>query len=192
MPKVYAATNPYGISRGSSALDVTAPDAPNTQTYHGFSIQIGGKTIGRITEWTPVQLDREINHIFELNADTWGQPVDIIPGRATNFDLAFARAEVWGQDAEVAFGLADDVFSLLIDQRAPFQIREVYKYGSTIVRQVNYRGCWFKEKNVTQFTGEGDGIIKIDGTIAFVNREIISSGAVGANRPASTSAAATP
>jgi hypothetical protein len=151
-------------------IDFDAAYAPTTQTYHGFSIQIDGVQIGRITEWTPQAMDREMTHVFELNARTWGQPVDLVPGRATQFTLSFARAEVWGEEVEKAFG-ETDVYALLIDQNAPFQIDEVYSKGAgQIYRQYKYLGCWFNSKTFDAFSGEGNGIISIQGEITFVNK----------------------
>jgi len=170
MPPIQA-TNRFNIeaNREPIAIDFNAPFAPTTQTYHGFSIQVGGVTIGRITEWTPQQLDREFNHVFELNAKTWGQPVDGVPGRATNFQLSFARAEVWGEEIEKAFG-ETDVYTLLINQTQPFTIDEVYARGLQIYRRYRYLGCWFTSKNVSAFASDGDGIIKIDGEMMFINK----------------------
>lgn len=156
-------------NRPSVPIDFTANFAPTTQTYHGFSIQVGNVTIGRITEWTPQQMDREFNHIFELNAKTWGQPVDGVPGRATSFTVAFTRAEVWGEEIEKAFG-EDDPYTLLINQNRPFTIDEVYTKGLQLYRRYRYLGCWFTSKNYDAFTSEGDGIIRISGDMMFVNK----------------------
>jgi len=150
-------------------VDFTAEHAPTTQTYHGFSIQIAGVTIGRITEWTPVQMDRDVTLLYELNAKTWGQPVDAVPGKANSFTIAFTRAEVWGEEIEKAFG-ATDVYTLLTNQSAPFAIDEVYMKGSQRYRHFRYLGCWFSSKGTEGFSSEGDAIIKVSGDITFVNR----------------------
>ena len=165
------ATNSFNVeaSRPSVPVDFDAPYAPTTMTYHGFSIQVENATIGRITEWTPQQLDREVVHISELNAKTWGQPVDIVPGRATNFTLSFGRAEVWGEEIEKAFGEADP-YTLLTNQNAPFAIDEVYLRGNQLYRQFRYLGCWFTNKSADAFSAEGDGVVRVSGEIAFVNK----------------------
>lgn len=165
------ASNRFNIeaNRPQQAVNFDAPYAPTTQTYHGFSIQVDGVTIGRFTDWTPVALDRDITAVYELNAKTWGQPVDQIPGKANTFTVAYGRAEVWGEELERAFGSAD-VYTLLINQNSPFVIDEVYARGLSIYRQYRYLGCWFSSKSVDAFSSEGDGVIKISGDITFVNR----------------------
>ncbi len=157
-------------TRPTIPVDFDAPFAPSTKTYHGFSIQVNGTSIGRITEWTPVAMDREFTHIGELNARTWGQPVDGVPGRATQFELSFARAEVWGEEIEVALGVASSPYTLLVDQNAPFSIDEVFFRGNTLYEQYRYLGCWFTNRSTDAFSSEGDAVVRISGTLAFVNR----------------------
>lgn len=170
-----AASNKFAIeSQRTVPIDYSSPYAPTTQSYHGFSIQVDGITIGRITSFTPIQMSRPATLVRELNAQTYGQPVDIVPGVEENFTLAFGRAEVWGEEIEVAFGAATDPYTLLINQNRPFTIDEVYTRGTTIYRQFRYLGCWFTSKNTAAFEAEGgDSIIKIDGEIMFVNRQRI-------------------
>lgn len=165
------ATNRFNIeaNRPAVPVDFDAAYAPTTQTYHGFSIQVGGVTIGRFTDWTPQALDRDVTPVYELNAKTWGQPVDAVPGKANTFTVAFGRAEVWGEEVEKAFG-ETDVYTLLINQNTPFSIDEVYLRGLQLYRQYRYLGCWFSSKTFDAFTSEGDGIIRISGEITFVNK----------------------
>jgi hypothetical protein len=171
MPPI-PATNNYSVgpaTRPASSIDPNAANAPLTMTYHGFSIQVNGVTIGRFTDWTPVPLDRDMTHQYELNAKTWGQPVDLVPGKANTFTLAYGRAEVWNEEVEVALG-EDDVYTLLTNQNAPFAIDEVYLRGTTLYRQFRYLGCWFSSKSTDAYSGEGTGVIQISGDITFVNR----------------------
>ena len=165
------ATNSFNIeaNRPAAAVNFDAPYAPTTATYHGFSIQVGGVTVGRFTEWTPQNLDRDVTPVYELNAKTWGQPVDLVPGKANTFTVAFGRAEVWGEELEKAFG-ETDVYTLLLNQNTPFAVDEVYLRGQQLYRQYRYLGCWFTSKSTDSFTGEGDGIIRVNGEIAFVNK----------------------
>jgi hypothetical protein len=169
-----SAQNPYGVENRVTPVDYTADGAPRTMGYHGFKIQIDGVTIGRITEWTPIQMSRPGTHIRELNGDTYGQPVDFVPGVEENFTLAFGRAEVWLEEIEIAFGLTNNPYALLINQNRPFVIDELFTQNGLITRHYKYVGCWFTSKNTSQFTAEGgDSIVKIDGEISFVNRQVI-------------------
>lgn len=167
MPPI-AAKNQFGVDR-SLPIDYSNKYAPTTQSYHGFSISVNGVTIGRFTEWTPQALDRDVTLLYELNAKTWGQPVDAVPGKANTFTVGFGRAEVWGEEIEKAFGEAD-VYTLLVNQNAPFAIDEVYYKGFELYRQYRYLGCWFNSKSFDAFTADGEGIIRISGEFTFVNK----------------------
>lgn len=168
---VIAASNKFNIeaTRGASAIDVDAPFAPTTQTLHGYGIQVGGVYIGRLRSISPPDLDREFTHQYELHPKTFAQPVDGVPGRATNFELGYARAEVWNEEIERAFGESFS-YNLLIDQRAPFTIDEVFMRGPSVYRVNRYAGCWFRSKSYGTFEAEGNGVIEVTGNIAFVNK----------------------
>jgi hypothetical protein len=170
MPPI-PASNKFNVEANRPAVPINfaAPYAPTSMTYHGFSIQVSGVTIGRITEWQPQQLDRDFTHVSELNAKTWGQPVDGVPGGAKNFTLSFARAEVWGEEAEKAFG-ETTVYTLLTNQNTPFSVDEVFTKGLQAYRRFRYLGCWWTSKNMDQFTADGDGIVRISGEVAFINK----------------------
>lgn len=164
-------TNPFGVEVPS--LDFNAPDAPTTKTYHGVSIVVNGSIIGRITSWQPSNAyTRGGEHVFELSHRTWGHPVDYVPGKAEGFTLSIARAEVWNAEMERALGLvgAGGQFTTLLDQNRPFTINEYLFRGQELYRQWVYRGCWFQDKNPSAYEAEGNGIISVDATIAYVSR----------------------
>ena len=121
--------------------------------YHGFSIQIDGVTIGRITSWNPMNLTRSATLVKELNADTWGAPVDIVPA---------------GEDDRAMLGAAP--YNLLIDQKRPFDLQEIYYKGNTLYQVTEYYACWFTGKTTDNFTGDGNAIVSISATIMCANR----------------------
>lgn len=162
-----AATNPYGVI--SQRPDPDAPFAPDTMTFHGWSIEVGETVIGRVTQFTPPAMRRQVNLVRELNPRTFGRPVDIVPGIDEEFTMAFSRTEVWRKEVEREFGEAN-VYALLTDQRRPFIIRESYMRGNALYRQWSYLGCWFTEKSTEGFAAEGDAMVKISGTVMFVAR----------------------
>jgi len=166
MPPI-AASNNFGVL--STPLNLSDQYAPTTQTYHGFSIQVSGVTIGRLTEWTPQALDRDVTLLYELNAKTWGQPVDAVPGKANTFTVGFGRAEVWGEEIEKAFG-ETDAYTLLVNQSTPFAIDEVFLRGTSLYRRYRYLGCWFNSKSWDAFTSDGEGVIRVSGELTFVNK----------------------
>ena len=162
------ATNVYNVT--TPRIDYSDTSAPTTFTYHGVSIVVAGNIIGRITSWQPSgAYTREGVHIYELQKDTWGRPVDYVPGRSTGYTLTFVRAEVWGQETEVTFGF-NTVFNDLSDQTRPFVIQEYIFKGQELYRVWQYSGCWFQDKNFEAMTADGDGVLRCNGTVAYVSR----------------------
>jgi hypothetical protein len=170
MPPIQA-SNRFNIeaNRPPISIDFDAPYAPTTMTYHGFSLQVGGVTIGRFTEWTPQDLDRAATPTRELNALTFGQPVDTVPGIADNWTLSWGRVEVWNEEVEKALG-EEDIYTSLLHQTRPFAVDEVFLRGLSLYRQFRYLGVWFTGKSTDAFSADGDGIIRVSGTFAFTNR----------------------
>jgi hypothetical protein len=140
-----------------------------TKTYHGTSIVINGRVIGRITSWQPTAYSREGNHVYELNAQTWGRPVDYVPGKATGFTIAMVRTEVWRDELELAMGFAS-VFDDLMDQTLPFECYEYLFRNNQLDKEWLYSGCWFQERNEDAQTSDGDAMFRVNATLAYVYR----------------------
>jgi hypothetical protein len=163
------AQNSAGVK--TQALDHANPYAPTTMSYHGGSIVVNGKIVGRITDWQPAgAYNREGSHVYELNNNTWGLPVDYVPGRATGFNITFTRNEVWTQELELALGYSA-VWENLTDQTFPFTGQEYLFRGATVYRVWTYYGCWFTEKNPTAWGAQEDGIIKASCNMAYISRK---------------------
>jgi len=161
-----AASNEFGVV--VSPIDYTKPGTPTTKVYHGTSIEVGGVRIGRINSWSPQVYSRAATHVWEINRDTWGRPVDIVPGNNEGYTISMARTEVWDQEIEIEFGY--DLFDDLMDQTFPFEGREFLFKGSAVYRQWLYAGCWFTDRNESEVAAQGDGIISVNASIQFVNR----------------------
>lgn len=161
-------------------LDYNSPNGViTTKVYHGVSIVAGATPstiIGRIQSWQPDSYTREGVHIYELGETAWGRPVDYVPGKATGFTIAVTRAEVWGDEMEKAFG-ATKVYTDLIDQNRPFTIKEFWMKGNSAstYHQWHYHGCWFQNKNMEAITSDGDGVVRISATLAYVSHRLYGS-----------------
>lgn len=163
------ATNKFGVARAN--IDFSNAYAPTVQMYHGGSIVVNNAIIGRITNWQPAgAYTREGNHVYELNNNTWGLPVDYVPGRATGFNITFTRNEIWSQELEIALGWKS-VWSNLTDQTFPFTAEEYLFKGQSLYRCWQHLGCWFQEKNPEAWAADGDGIIKVSCNMAYVSRK---------------------
>jgi len=160
------ATNTYQVQTPS--LDFQQEG--DSISYHGASIVVQGNLIGRIQSWQPDgAYNRDGEHVYELNKNTTGRPIDYVPGKATGFTVSFARVEAWGQEFERALGF-DNVFSDLTDQTRPFVVQEFLYQGTQPYRVFQYSGCWLKSKNPEAWTSDGNYIHKISGQLAYVSR----------------------
>ena len=162
------ATNVFGID--TPGLDFTVADAPSSKTYHGASIVVSGNIVGRITSWNPSgAYTRAVNHVYELSHVTWGRPVDIVPGQNTGYTIAMTRVEVWQQELEVTLGYPA-VWNDLADQDRPFTVEEYLFRGNELYRVWKYSGCWFQDRNEDAQTADGDGIFRVNATLAYLQR----------------------
>lgn len=175
MGEVSRATNKgsqkvFGM-RDVAPLDYKTGESLTTKVYHGVSITAGdNKIIGRIQSWQPDAYTREGIHLYELADLSFGRPVEYIPGKATGYTIAIARAEVWNSEMEIAFGFSR-TFNDLIDQARPFSLSEYWIKGTAGTSQIwEYKGCWFTGKNMDAITSDGDGVTKISATLAYVSR----------------------
>jgi hypothetical protein len=170
-PSPYA-VNSFAVQ--TQPIDFTKEGAPTVQMYHGGTIVVNDKIIGRIQSWQAAgAYTREGSHVYELNSGTWGLPVDYVPGRATGFNITFTRSEVWFQELEIALGYAG-VWSNLTDQNYPFTAREYLFRGADPYRVWSYLGCWFTEKNPNEYSAEGDGKISVSCGMAYVSRKKVT------------------
>ena len=162
------ATNNHDVR--TNPIDFDAPGSVTSKTYHGLTIVVAGKVIGRVESWQPQMFNRGGQHVHELNNFTFGRPVDYVPGVATNFTVQASRTEVWYQEFEVALGFPA-VWADLIDQDRPFEVHEQLYRGKSLYRVWVYSGCWFQDKNEDQATSTSDAPkILVNSTIAFVSR----------------------
>lgn len=161
------ASNPHGVR--VRPLDFDAAGAPTIKTYHGISIVVNGRIIGRVQSWNPQMYARNGAHVYELNHLTFGRPVDYVPSINTGYQVSVNRVEVWDQEFERALGYPA-VWADLIDQNRPFAMQEYLFRGSAVYRVWLYSGCWFQNRNEEGFTAEGDAKTVVNGEVHFVSR----------------------
>lgn len=162
-------TNAFNVS--VPALDFTNRHAPTTQTYHGVTITVNGQIVGRISSWTVQVYTRTVTHVRELNANTFGRPIDIVPAINDGYTISAARTEVWGEELEKAVGYGQ-VFEDLIDQTFPFSIKELWFKGQQIYRITDYHGCWFTDTNLEAWDVSSDAMVKRACNITFCSKSI--------------------
>lgn len=189
----HPAANTFGVQTGAADQTVVLD---MTKTYHGISIQVGangaaGEIIGRIQGWNPTFASREGIHIYELNSQTWGRPIDYVPGKESGRQITCTRVETWLSEVETIFGASVDQgfapvgqgrdnptveWSDLCDQTQAFQCNEVWMRGNGNHRVWTYRGCWFTEKTLDEFGAESDPAVRASVTINYVVRHLTSNG----------------
>ena len=162
--------NQYGVRVNS--LDLDAKYSPSTKTYHGIQILFNGLPIGRITNWDVNPYTRDVALIYELDKDTAGKPVDIVPGKITSRTITATRVELWGKELEVAMGLSNRPWTDLAEQVRPFTIMENLYRGNKIYQTQIYVGCWFTDRKEDAWTADGDFVVRASVSITFVDRFI--------------------
>jgi len=160
-------SNAFGVT--TRPLNFNAPGAPTVKTYHGISIVVDGKIIGRVQSWNPQVYARNGTHVYELSNVTFGRAVDYVPSINTAYSISFTRTEVWDQELEIALGYPA-VWNDLIDQDRPFTVDEYLYKGQNVYNRWSYVGCWFADKNLNPFEAEGDAKVMVSGTLNFVSR----------------------
>jgi len=164
------ALNPYSVTN-VPRLDYTNALAPTTKVYHGASIVVNNNIVGRVQSWQPTQYQREGVLKYELSHNTWGRPVDYVPGKVGGRTVAMTRTEVWYQELEIALGWPA-VFEDLMDQTYPWVTDEyLYRGGpANLYRLWRVIACWFSTKDSSSWESEGDGVETVQAQINYVNR----------------------
>jgi hypothetical protein len=167
------ASNDYGVTVPAVALN-------STKTYHGLTLIRDGQIIGRVQTYTPKFAERAVNLVYELNAYTWGRPIDNVPGIESGRSLSVHRIEVWGEEMEIAFGPAEDVnrnnrleWIDLCEQTVPFVFQEALLKANTRYRSWEYLGCWFTSKDVDAYNATGDAKIIATSNMSYVIRRAV-------------------
>lgn len=147
---------------------------PNTtlrvRTSHSLAIRVNGKTIGLI-QTLGYALTRTVTPIFELNPDTAGEPVDLVPGNVGTPELTVRRADLYTQKLEEVFGGVR--LDMLSDQSNPFEVVEVWKNPDGTVETYVYEGCWFARISRTMQSTD-NRIVFADATINYIRRRRVS------------------
>lgn len=170
-----AAANDFGVT-------VPAVELNMTKTYHGLSIiSESGQIVGRVQSFSPKVAQRDGSLVYELNAQTWGRPIDYVPGKEGGRSLSCSRIEVWNEEMEIAFGPANDIarnggveWMDLCEQTQPFIFQEAWFKGNSRYRAWEYLGCWFTSKSFSGFSAEGDAKVVADCEMAYVIRKALA------------------
>lgn len=166
-----AASNPFNVA--VPVIDFTHKHAPTSQTYHGVAIMVNGSIIGRIQNWQVTGVYTRTNtYIRELNYQTFGRFVDIVPGVVGEYKATAGRVEVWGEEFEKACGYTK-VFEDMLDQTFPFSITEMWRKGNKPYRISNYHGCWFDQKEHDSWTADGTAQVMLNVSLSFVSKSIL-------------------
>jgi hypothetical protein len=171
--------NMYGVDAQPLDYEDLQHPGPTTKTYHGISLTVNGHILGRIQSWnTAGAYKREGNHVYELNHQTWGLPVDYVPSRSTGFGIAATVAELWSGEIEVQLGMKapGDQLANLIQQVKPFTADEWWFRGVSMYRIWRYKGCWLTDRDESDYRADGDARVVTNFSFNYVSRQLLSSG----------------
>lgn len=166
--------NKFGIVTPSLDYGTRRGYTPEAMTYAGLTLAVGGqdnaiKAIGKIQSFQRDAATRTITQKWELNKDTYGRPVDQVPGKADGYSMSLERIEIWEQEFEIAMGFPF-VFADLMDQRWAFDLYEYRYRGNELYRLWKYPQCWINSLSDGQPSADGDGIYQASATLQYLPR----------------------
>lgn len=91
---------------------------------HALTIRARGRIIGAIHQWSPAQ-SRTVDTEFEIEPNSYGMPVDLVPQRVERREIRIARYDTYPEIMEEVFGTSELI--VLADQYRPFTLREVWR-----------------------------------------------------------------
>lgn len=138
----------------------------NTRTSHGLSIIANGLAIGHIQSWRPSQ-QRTVTPIYELNAQTSGDPIDNVPGNVQGLTMQVTRYDIYTQLMETAFGTAD--LTWLGNQMEPFHVIEKWVEPQGRIRCYQYSGCWFTNLG-RGIESTGDRLVQVSADLIYLRK----------------------
>lgn len=142
------AESPGGLNN-SKLADTDARTSPSISIY----VMPGGTgsqylRIGAIKSIQKT-ITRDVTRRFELDADTPGKTVELIPGKVGQISLTITRAMLYTSSVTEAFGQFDSAGSGvedLVDQNIPFDIEErrhIPGNAGGVHQIVTYKNCYF-------------------------------------------------
>jgi hypothetical protein len=146
-----------------------ATNPPNTlvRTSHAVTIRANGITIGLLQTFSP-GMNRQITPIYEINADTSGEPIENVPGNLGGLSISVSRYDLYTKRMEEVFGTPNS--AMLSDHNNPFQILELYRWPDNTKESYIYTGCWFS--NLGRNMSATDGrVIMVNAQIAYVRKQ---------------------
>lgn len=153
----------------SNSVFRSNPPTTAVRTSHAMTIRSGGITIGVIQSWG-INMSRGVAHVYELNANTSGEPVEAVPGNVGGLTINVNRYDLYTRRMEQAFGgSAVTDFEMLGDQSNPFEVRESWRFPNGTSEARVYVGCWFSSLGRT-YQATGDRIVNVSAVLTFVRK----------------------
>ena len=145
------------------------PPSTAVRTSHAVTIRVKGVVVGMINQWAPAQ-SRTITPIYELNAQTSGEPTEKVPGNVTGQTVGIQRYDLYPARMEQVFGYVD--LNMLSMQNAGIQVLEKWQYPDGTTETVQYDGCWFSTIGRT-YRSDGDRLVNVNATLEYTKRTFI-------------------
>lgn len=141
---------------------------PNTavRTSHAMTIRANGVTIGVIQSWN-VGMTRAVTHVYEINADTSGEPIEAVPGNVGGLTIGVNRYDLYTNRMEQAFGTPN--FEMLSDQNNPFDIIERWRFPTGAIEARKYEQCWFNSLG-RNYSATDNRLVQVNGSITYVRK----------------------
>ena len=158
----------------ADATNRNFPHVPkvNTRTDHSLSINVAGKSIGRIQDWIPQQ-SRNIETIYEVNSAGCGNVFEQVPGIMTGLTINIVRFDLYNKKMEQVWGPDFDI-TMLCDQINPIRVNEKWSNADGTMEIWTYMGCWFSSLGRAH-SAVGDRITRVNATLVYTKKYKVSA-----------------
>lgn len=170
--------NAYGVTVRPIDPSEWGLDAPYAKTYHGLTIVVDNKLVGRITSWNPSEMSRDVTPIYELNYLTYGRIVDQVPGKASGNTVSGTSAELWDYEIEkrIMGNASEPRYRDLTDQNRPTTVYEHWFRGTRPREVWGYLGCWLNSKGDEAYSAEGETKVLNSFSLMYVAKQQVGAG----------------
>ena len=142
------------------------PPQTFTKLDHALTIRSGtGRTIGAIEKWS-TQQGRKLQDSFEVEVNSNGLPVEVIPQTLDTRTIGVSRYDLYASNMEEAFGTTDLVVLTL--QAQPFRVSEIWRDPAGRLRVIEYI-CWFENVG-RNLSASGNRIVQADATLRWISK----------------------
>jgi hypothetical protein len=163
-----------GLPVSLLAGSLIGPDGlPSTRARlsHAYTLRTArGSVVGAVFR-TEVRQARNVEKEYEVDKDAHGEIADLVPQEMTEQSFSVARFDLYTDLMEEAF--TDFELVKLTDQRAGFQLREIWRAPTSVLnsrgKRYNYKPVFFESLG-REVSTESDRVVRVNAQLVWLDR----------------------